>query len=384
MKTLHLYLTRQVLATLLMTVCVFTFVLLLGEALKAILELLINRQATIWGVVQAFGLLLPWVLAFALPMGMLMTALLVFGRFSADQELTAVRSSGISLLSLITPVLVLSLLLCGLSAWINLQVAPHCRVVYKHIVDGMKARVAAAILPEGRYSNFPGGLIYVEKNDGQELGGIKVLYTDKNGEFFIIADRGVLDTNDQQQVTLHLLDAKVIDKLSQQSWGTLTEADHQIPLDVKKVNQGDNELDITDMTFHQLRAKLHELDDLYNAPTLQMTSDETRQYRSTLEEQKAGMTMPILVQIHWRVAFSFACFSFTLIGIPLGIRAHRRETIVGFAMALVLVLIYYSFLLACQSLKSHEELAPHLIVWLPNFILQTVGAVMLWRANRGV
>src|SRR5271170_7588179 len=134
MRTLHLYLTRQMLATLGMTVFVFTLLLLLANGIREPLQLVIKHQITLGMFLHAIALLVPWVLAYSLPIGMLTAALLVFGRFSAEQELTAARASGISLISLITPVLLLSVAVSGLCAWLNFDIAPASRMAYNELL----------------------------------------------------------------------------------------------------------------------------------------------------------------------------------------------------------------------------------------------------------
>jgi lipopolysaccharide export system permease protein len=361
-KTLHIYLTRQILASLLMTVAVFTFVLLMGSALKEILPLIVSGQVSFGVVAQAAGLLIPFVWVFALPMGMLTATLLIFGRFSADHELTAVRASGVSLLSLTSPVLLLSLLLCAVSALVNMEVGPRCRDAYNDLRFKLTAQFAKMQLPEGAFiKDFPGFIFYVDKSRGTNLQGITVygFEGETNRSYTVRASRGRFEVDaPNRRINLYLDDAKTVfaDGAVGVSGATLVLEGGAAQKEKRKAAK------IDDMTFTQLQEELRALQSLKHPPKEMVTR--------------------VRFQMHRQVAFSFACFGFTLVGIPLGIRVHRRETNVGIGIALLLVAVYYAFIMLGKTLDMRPECRPYLIVWLPNFLFQAMGAVMLWRANR--
>ncbi len=375
---MHRYLTAQVLASMLLTVAVFTFVLLLGNILKEILGLLIGSHGHIGIVVKAIVLLIPFVWVFALPMGLLTATLLVFGRFSADQELTAARASGISLLSLITPVLLLSLFCCVLSAWFNMDLGPRSRVAYLGLKDEIMTDLATMDLPEGRFQNVSTNyMFYTEKNDNGRLKNVMVLYLDR--DMTLQAPRGdIMRTS--TNLTLTLYDARSIIRLTNgdnviSSWGQF-----QIPVDIKAMKDKFSKPSINDMTFWELRQEMRDLED--RLPQT-VSTNVTKATLQDIRKMPQNLIEQMRVVMNRQISFSFACFGFALIGIPLGIRVHRRETNIGIAIALALVLIYYSFIILAGELSSRPEFYPHLIVWLPNFIFQGAGAWLLWRANRG-
>ncbi len=373
MRTLHLYITRQILASLALCVAVLTFVLLLGNALREMIALLVSRQATLGGLVEAFSLLLPFVLAFSLPMGLLTATLLVFGRLSADQELTAARAGGVSLVALVAPVLALSLGFSALCAWVNLDLAPRCRVQYRELLFRLGKADPTAFLVENSFlTDLPGYVVYVGKKRGEHLENV-LLNRLEGGELVqrTRAPRGQVKYDAaSNRYLFRLFDAQIALRTRESDgatnappsfgeWETPAAGELTIAVDFQKLTTAAAKPSISNMTFRQLTAEL-------------------RAHRA------AGIeTSPLLVQMHRQVAFSFACVGFTLIGIPLGIRAHRRETSVGVALALLLVLVYFSFLILGQSLETRPELFPHLILWVPNFLFQGIGAWLLWRTNRG-
>ncbi len=380
MRTLHLYILREMLATIAVAVLVCTGLLLLGNLLKEILGLLMSGQASLAVVVRGVGLLIPFVLAFALPMGALTASLLVYGRLSADQELTAARANGISLISLAVPALLLGLALCGVCAWVNLDLAPRCRVAYKGLFKELAQEKARDLITPGRFvTDSPGVVIYASEVHGDEI---------KDVLFFRLLDgRKVLDVRaprarlelhkEQREITVTFFDARILEWVphvagvtneaveiqggESGSWQPIT-GGLVVPIKLPPSLDSGGIPPYSDMTFRQLLGERREL-------------------------MKLGMGIfevtPIDVQLHRQVAFSFATFGFALIGIPLGVRSHRRETSVGIAVAIALVLVYYGFLIVAQALETKPEAAAWVIVWMPNVLFQSVGAWLLWRVNRG-
>jgi lipopolysaccharide export system permease protein len=300
-----------------------------------------------------------------LPMGMLTAALLVFGRFSADQEFTASRASGISLVALISPVLLLSVLMCALSGWMNLQIAPQCRTAYKDMMVRLGLTKPGLVLTEGRFvKDFPGYIVYVgRKLTEEELQEVIIYTLNPDGEVDtrIRAPRGRLVGDPvAQKIILLLFDADGT-KRHESRWNPIEHAGEiSLSLDFKPASPSKRRLKLSEMTFAELQNEYYEL-----------------------KRQGIDAT-PVNVHMHRQVAFSFACLAFTLIGIPLGIRAHRRETSVGIAFALILVAIYYGFIILGQAFQARPELHPQLIIWAPNFLFQVIGAFLIWRVNNKV
>jgi len=268
-------------------------------------------------------------------------------------------------------------LCCALSAWFNMELGPRARVAFINLKRELLVDLADAQIPEGRLvRDFPGYLFYCEKNNNGDLQNVMIyrMQNETNVETLIKASHGRLNPDRaKNQLVVDLVDARTITagaRVAINSFPTVS-----LNLSWNATTNRPVKPKISDMTFGQLRQELFELDHL------NLTGAVTN---SELKVPKKNLTEPVLVAMHREIAFSFACFGFTLVGIPLGIRVHRRETNVGIGIALILVLIYYGFVMLGESLSAHPELFPHLILWIPNFIFQAVGAVLLWRANRGI
>ncbi len=91
--------------------------------------------------------------------------------------------------------------------------------------------------------------------------------------------------------------------------------------------------------------------------------------------------MALMVEFNTRLALSFSCFAFVLLGAALGVKIHRKESSIGIAVALAMVFVFYFFIIIADSMVGVPVYQPHLIVWVPFFLAEGIGFYLLQRSN---
>src|SRR5689334_21631993 len=104
MKIIDRYIGKNVFDTMLIGIVVLSVVLVLGNIIRELLDKLINQGVPLEIVLAFMAVVLPFSLTFSIPWGLLTALLLVFGRMSADNELIALRSNGVSIPRICVPI----------------------------------------------------------------------------------------------------------------------------------------------------------------------------------------------------------------------------------------------------------------------------------------
>ena len=146
---------------------VFTFILLIARLLKLI-ELVVSRGLPPLQILRLLGYLMPAFLEVTVPMAMLLAILVAFGRLSADAEMIAMRSSGVSLYQLAPPVITFVGIVTFMTAALARYARPWGNRALPHrLWDIARTRATAGLRPQVFNDEFPGLVIYAEQIDSR-------------------------------------------------------------------------------------------------------------------------------------------------------------------------------------------------------------------------
>ena len=326
MKLIDRFVSRELLVNVSFAIAVLSLVLVVGNIFRKLLPLLVNHDVPMEFLITFIAYVLPFSLIFTIPWGLLTAILLVFGRLSADNELIALRANGVSVTRVSLPLAGIALLCTVICLWLNVKVAPAAQERLRSTIFDLATRNPMALFGSDQViDQFPGRRIYVGKKEGNKLENITVFEMNEKALPVKVtyARTGMLEADlANKQLLMHLYQARY------------QERDPKDPLDLHKIHDGINmaegTLPISLEELYEKEKKRPSRSALSIEQLLEQLKSENKR------EQSASRT-----EINKRFSFPFACVAFAIIGVPLGVTAHRRETSIGFAMGLIVATTYF-------------------------------------------
>lgn len=393
MKILYRYILTEHVGPFVFAVFTATLVLLLARIFK-MMELIIAKGIDVLTVGELFSYFMPSLLAMTIPMAVMVASLMAFGRLSSDNEITALKSVGVSIYRLVWPVLVAGLIMAaGMYFFID-RVVPASNLRFKDLMLSIGMKRPDLELQERVFiQDFPGYELYIEEMDDRtgEMRNVTIFQMEGGRlKSTIVADRGrVASRNVRGLVVLELYDGEM-HEVSPDAPDTY----RRLRFDKQVVNlEFESELVRTahaakgdrEMTTTEMRAAVNKLGEGIAMTRAEGTATFIEEkYQLQQIELLERRRNEYLVEIYKKSAIPFACAALVLVGAPMGVIIRRGGKGAGFSFSIGFFLLYYIMLLAGEAFGDRGMIPPFLAMWLPNILLTALGAWLLTRAVRGM
>jgi len=369
---------KSVFAACMGAVGFFTFIMTAGNALKDLIGHFFAGRISLGTTLELILWLLPYAVTYALPMGILCGVLLVLGRMSAENEVTAMRAAGLSLTRIARPIYVLGVLgmICALT--VNLEFMPQARTKYKQkLVSVLRDDPKLLLVPKTFIRDFPRMVVYVGDRHGDALKDVWMWRLDNESRVIQLlrAESGSIVFDEALNGLVFTPQNAVIEDRSEKA-----------PEDCKSsVSVG--AFEGTSLVFP--------LDKLFGEQivstkpewlTLPVLLGEIAKVRVPGEQSAEAARVTRLTRLRMvlqdKLATGVAVLTFVFIAVPLGIKVSRRETSANLGIAVVLALAYYFLTVVVKWCAGHPEIRPDLWLWAPNILFLAIGIFLIRRVQR--
>ena len=376
---IHRYILKELLFAIGLAMGLFVFVLLIGNLLKDVAGLIVAGKLGIWVFFKLVALLIPYVASYALPLGMLTGTLMSLGRLSSQQEITAMKSAGLSLYQVASPVFLIAFIGMIAGVLVNLQYAPKSRIAYKQMMISAVSKNPTEFIEERRFIHeFPGYVIYMGDQEGSVMKDFWIWQLDdrQRVKLFLRAREGELNFDRENNSLVLILRDGTAEKRDDDDPEALASDS------LRSLFFGEFPLELPMSTLfgrnNQRRAKIKELT---FAQLMKKRKAEMDKETET-DGKVSKMRMKIQTHIQKNFAMAFSVFSLSIFGVPLAIQVGRKESYANLAIALVIALTYYFLIIVVSWFEGNQSLRPDLLIWLPNIIFQVLGFIMIKNAGR--
>lgn len=425
MKILQRYILKEHIAPFFFALFIITFLLII-EYVPKIVDQVIDKDLSIWVVLELIGLNLAWMLALSVPMSVLVATLMAFGRLTSDFEVTAIKSSGINLLQLLIPLLIAASLLTGVMIWFSDAVLPDLNKRARMLWGDISAMRPTLVFRSGVFvTDVPGYLVQLDHIDHStsRVEGVRITETkNPTKPRLIIAEYGYLKSMDNGrnlQFTLYNGELHSLDLENPANYrkvdfenqvinigGTGSElvrtdseyrTDREMPIDTMKqqvINNLQQMEPLRISSINSLKEKFTYLfSDSLTAPSKALMTDSTARVAvqtealvlmRTLErntqqlESREKAVAKFQIEIYKKYSIPSASLAFVLIGAPLAIMARKGGMGVAISISILLFIVYWAFLIGGEDLADRGIVSPFVAMWSANILLTLIGIYLIY------
>jgi lipopolysaccharide export system permease protein len=358
------YIFTQLMMPFLFGVGAFSSIVLSIGGLFDLMRQVSQSGLPIMVALEVMALKMPQFVAYSFPMSILLAGMMTYGKFSADSEIIAFRSCGISIYRLILPAVVLSIIVTGITFLFSELVVPVASQRATTILnqalkqdkptfkkDNITFNEYKDIEIDGKKEQVLVRLFYADKFDGKTMTGLTIVDRSQG--------KGLTQILNAQSATWNG---------SKNTWNFANGTIYLIAPDASYRNI---------ITFQQQQLQLPKSPFELAAPDKRLEDmsvvemmDYATEIRLNGDRKKIVETA---VKIQAKLALPFTCLVFGLLGAATGIRPQRTGKATSFGVSVLLIFGYYAFMTFCESLGTGEAISPFLAGWLPSFIGIAIG-----------
>jgi lipopolysaccharide export system permease protein len=362
---IDLYILKEILVPIGIGMGIFTFIFLVSKLFK-ITEMVVEKGIPVLYAIKIFLCLIPAFLVFVAPMSLLLGILTALTRLSADNEIIALKTSGVGLYRLSPPVIFLSFITFLFTTFLVFYAVPWGSRSFRETLFQVAGTQGKLDVKERIFTSPFGDLvIYVNKVSPNEklLEGV-MIYDERDPQInsAIIARRGYLTPDPQaQKLVLNLFDGSIhSQEVKGETYRTINFNTYQFTIFLKE-----------EMEKERKRTQVRMLEK-------EMSIHDLREKIKNLREQGVNVR-PQLVELYFKFAMPFGALIFGLVGLPLGVQRTQSGRSWGFVLCAVVFLLYYVLYCLGKDLGASGIISPSLAAWLPNILFGVLGAYLFVR-----
>ena len=435
MRTLTKYTLRQLVAPFLFAITALTLLMLLDQLAKRF-GALIGKGLGWRIIVEVFALTIPFIFAVIVPMAVLVAVLYTFNRMAADNEISAMKASGVSLFRLTVPVLLLAALVALGLVWFNDTILPETNHKLQLLTRSIGRKSPTFALKERVVNEVVRRQLFLQAlridQETSRLEDVTIWDVTRPPSMrTIFADSGTMQFNESQtDLYLTLYDGVVnetdgeSDTEFQRTWFEVQFL--RIPSIANELERQESERrGDREMSIDSLRARAREsleradaaertsralalaytgqlLGNLVGADTLppdssaaamtgwrsggRLTSPtsaaNTFRSQATQQDRHVKDAQKYEVEYWKKYSIPFACIVFVLIGVPIAVRYRQGGISMVVGASFLVFTAYYIALIGGENLADQRLLQPFWAMWSPNVLFLVIGIALFFRARR--